>query len=147
MNNCLNFTRKNHDLNSYVSVGIVKTEGWSISEFVGMQNVVDIWLHTSKWWSLMYSQTSLMASDCCISLPSVPKNLASASDIATVDGAGSALSVLISVSTFTRLACDSSGVTKLKTIKIKEPMKSQVEKMVTQHPHLCGLWINFSIRK
>jgi len=57
-----------------------------------------------------------MASDCCISLPSVPKNLASASDIATVDGAGSALSVLISVSTFTRLACDSSGATKLKAI-------------------------------
>jgi len=55
-----------------------------------------------------------MASDCCISFPSVPKNLASASDITTVDEAGSAHSILVSTSTFTRLACDSSGVIKLK---------------------------------
>jgi len=45
-----------------------------------------------------------MASDCSISFPSIPKNLASASDITTVDEAGSALSILVSTSTFTRLA-------------------------------------------
>lgn len=56
-------------------------------------------LLTSSWLTFMYSQIRLRTSDCSISLPAMPKKLASASDIIT-EGEGSALFVPDSTSTF-----------------------------------------------
>lgn len=58
---------------------------------------------TSKWLTFMYSQTRFVASAWSISLPPVPKNLASASDMITEDGPDSIPSVVDSASGLNRL--------------------------------------------